>query len=302
MQNDGCRKASLFRIRHFAFRIAHFAFCILTGASAFAAPPVVRITFNSADGLIEIPVRVNGVHASFLLDTAADYSVVDPRLVNGRQLPIEGGRAFADDVTIEVGGIRLEHQRVAVKANARDAARNVDGRLGHDLFARFVTRIDFTSRSIELWAPSAFRPPKAAVLVPLLPAGRLPAIAATIKVGDGRSLPARFVLDTGTAQSLVLHYAFANGNGLLDLPGARALPSQVPGDAPLSELPIDQVSLGGWTFDRPQVRGEREPAGSGPAAAADGAIGSGLLSRFRMTLDMARGRLWLEPKQRSGRM
>jgi hypothetical protein len=269
-----------------------------------AAPPVVRITFNSANGLIEIPVRVNGVRASFLLDTAADYSVVDPRLVSDLKETIEtgrGGRAFVDDVTIEVGGIQLEHQRVLVKANESDVSANIDGRLGQDLFARFVTRIDFTSRSIELWAPSAFRPPKAAVLVPLMPVGRVPAIAATIRVGDGRSLPARVVLDTGTPQSLVLHYTFANSNGLLDLPGARALPTQAPREGPLTDVPIEQVSLGGWTFDRPQVRAQREPAGSGVSAAADGTIGTGLLSRFRMTLDVARGRLWLEPKPRAGR-
>ena len=155
---------------------------------------------------------------------------------------------------------------------------------------------------IELWAPSAFRPPKAAVLVPLLGVGRLPMVASTIKVGDGRSLPAGLVLDTGTPQSLVLRYAFANSNGLLDLPGARAVPSQAPRDVPLTEVPIHQVSLAGWTFDRPQVQAQREPVGSGAPTAADGFIGIGLLSRFAMTLDVARGRLWLEPKQRSGRM
>jgi len=297
MQNDECRTSLHLCIPHFAFCIVLFAAI----APAFAAPPVVRITFNSANGLIEVPARVNGVRGSFLLDTAADYSVVDPRLVDGLQVTIEtgrGGRAFVD-VTIEVGGIRFEHQRVLVKASESDVSGSIDGRLGHDLFARFVTRIDFTSRSIELWAPSAFRPPKAAVLVPLLPAGRLPAIAATIKVGDGRSLPARLVLDTGTPQPAILNYAFANGNGLLDLPGARALP-QAPGEVALTEVPIDQVSLGGWTFDRPQVQAQREPAPSG-ASVADGRLGTGLLSRFRMTLDVARARLWLEPKQRSGR-
>jgi hypothetical protein len=298
MQNDGCRT-----IR----RLLQWAFCLalinaFASTAALAAPPVVRITFDSANGLIEIPVRVNEIRATFLLDTAADYSVVDPRLVSGLRETIEsghGGRAFVDDVTIEVGGIRLEHQRVQVKPNESDVA-NIDGRLGQDLLARFVTRIDFTSRSIELWAPSAFKPPKAAVVVPLLPAGRLPAIAATIKVGDGRSLPGRFVLDTGTAQPLVLRYTFANGNGLLDLPGARPLPSQAPREVPLTDVPIDQVWLAGWTFDRPQVHAQREPAGSGASAAADGAIGTGLLSRFRMTLDVARGRLWLEPKRRPG--
>src|SRR4029078_142582 len=121
MQNDECRTSLHLCIPHFAVCIVLFAAI----APAFAAPPVVRIPFNSANGLIEVPARVNGVRGSFLLDTAADYSVVDPRLVDGPQVTIEtgrSGRAFVDDVTIEVGGIRFEHQRVLVKASESDVS------------------------------------------------------------------------------------------------------------------------------------------------------------------------------------
>ena len=290
-------------ILHFVrFCIVHLAFCIalLASAPALAASPVVRIAFNATNGLIEIPVRVNGVPATFLLDTAAEYSEVSPRLLASLKPSIErsAGRDFADDVTIELGGVTLEHQRVVVRPFDAYAARgrNIDGRLGHDLFSRFVTRIDFSARTIELWPPSAFKTPKAAVVVPVEAAGRLVIIGSTIRLASGRSLSARLIVDTGAPQSVVLRYPFANENGLLDLAGGGSSASGRD-DVPLADVPVDQVSIARWTFDRPEVQAHREPSGSGASTVADGMIGNGLLSRFTLTLDLGHRRLWLEPKR-----
>jgi hypothetical protein len=273
---------------------------VVTVVATIAAGPVARIQFISTAGQIEIPVRVNGVPATFLLDTAADYSEVSPRLLGSLKPSVErsAGRDFADDVTIDVGGVSLEHQRVVVRPFDSFVARgrNIHGRLGHDLFARFVTRIDFSAHTIELWPPSAFKAPKAAVAVPLEVTGRLVTIGSTIKLANGRSLSARLIVDTGAPQSVVLRYPFANENGLLDMgTGTRSSASEVP----LADVPVDQVSIGRWTFDHPQVQAQRAPSGSGASTAADGLIGTGLLSRFTLTLDVGHRRLWLEPKRRS---
>ncbi len=201
---------------------------------------------------------MNGVPATFLLDTAAEYSEVSPRLLASLKPSIErsAGRDFADDVTIEVGGVTLEHQRVVVRPFDAYVARgrNIDGRLGHDLFSRFVTRIDFSARTIELWPPSAFNAPKAAVVVPVEAAGRLVIIGSTIKLVSGRSLSARLIVDTGAPQSVVLRYPFANENGLLDLASGGSSASG-PDDVSLADVPVDQVSIARWTFDRPRGPG-----------------------------------------------
>ncbi len=297
MHNDECR-------RHLAFRVVHFvcasSILICAVVASIAAGSVARLPFRSSAGQIEIAVRVNDVPATFLLDTAAEYSEVSPRLLASLKPSIErsAGRDFANDVTIELGGVTLEHQRVVVRPFDTHVARgrNIDGRLGHDLLSRFVTRIDFNARTIELWPPSAFKAPKAAVVVPVEAAGRLVIIGSTIRLVSGRSLSARLIVDTGAPQSVVLRYPFANENGLLDLAGGG---SSVSGrdDVPLADVAADQVSIARWTFDRPEVQAQREPSGSGASAVADGTIGNGLLSRFTLTLDLAHRRLWLEPKR-----
>jgi predicted aspartyl protease len=302
MQNDGCRK-----ILHFF--MLHLALCIAltrasAAASAPAASPVVRIPFDSANGQIEISARVNGTPATFLLDSAAENSVVSSRVADLLTLARDrvGSREFSDDVTLTFGGMRLEHQRVMVMPFDTYYARNrrIDGLLGYDVFSRFVVRIDFEARTIDLWTPTAFRAPKVAVAVPIRFLGRLPAVSSTLKLPDGRSLPAQLVVDTGASQSIILRYPFANENGLFDLGSdshVTPTPSLASGELTLVDIPIAQASLSRWTFDRPHVQAHREPIGSGASTASDGLIGNGLLSRFTLTMDFTHQRMWLEPRR-----
>jgi hypothetical protein len=295
--------------RSLHFVMLHFALCLaLTNASAAAsapaAPSVVRIPFDSTNGQIEISARVNGTPATFLLDTAAEYSVVSSRVADLLTLARDrvGSREFSDDVTLTFGGISLEHQRVIVMPFDTYYARNrrIDGLLGYDVFSRFVVRIDFEARTIDLWTPTAFRAPKVAIAVPIRFLGRLPAVSSTLKLPDGRSLPAQLVVDTGASQSIILRYPFAHENGLFDLgSGSRVTPapSLASGELTLVDIPIAQASLSRWTFDRPHVQAHREPIGSGASTASDGLIGNGLLSRFTLTMDFTHQRMWLEPRR-----
>jgi Aspartyl protease len=288
--------------------IAAAGLTVSMAAGAFAASPVTRVPFVWTPGQIEVAVRVNGTAATFLLDTGSEYSVVSTRIAAQLHLATERthGREFADDVTLVVGGMKLEHQRVMVMPFDTYYARgrSIDGLLGYDLFREFVTAIDFNARSIALWQPSAYKAPRAAVSVPIEFAGRLPVVSSTLKIADGRTLTGRLMVDTGASQAVILRYPFANSNGLLDLAMNRGAqrtgaPSLAAGELKLVEVPVDQVSLLKWTFDRPQVLAFREPTGSGAYTESDGLIGNALLARFNLTVDYPRKRLLLEPARRT---
>jgi hypothetical protein len=62
------------------------------------------------------------------------------------------------------------------------------------------------------------------------------------------------------------------------------------------ELPSEQLTIGKWTFDRPQVLAFSEPVGSAGATATDGLIGNTLLSRFTLYVDYSRQRLLFAPR------
>jgi hypothetical protein len=275
---------------------------MLASLALAGSEPVARIPFTWTPGQIELPVRVDDVPATFLLDTGSEYSVVSTRVASLLNLTTDRsrGRDFAEDITLRVGGLSLEHQRVMVMPFDTYYARGrrIDGLLGYDLFSRFVTAIDVGARTVTLWAPSRFTPPKAAVAVPIEFAGRLPLVSCTLTVEGGRLLPARLVIDTAASQGVILRYPFANENGLLELASAATpttAPSLASGELRLIDIPIEQMSLSRWTFDRPRVQAHREPIGSGASTASDGLIGTGLLSRFTLIVDYPHRRLLLQP-------
>jgi hypothetical protein len=213
----------------------------------------------------------------------------------------QGSREFADDVTLKVRTLTLEHQRVMVMPfdTYYQRGRSLDGLLGYDLFSRFVVRIDFKGRSLTIWEPSAFRPPKAAVQVPVEFAGRLPVVPAVVRLARNQTLHARLMVDTGASQAVILRYPFANDHGLFDLGGGdTTAPSLASGTRKLKEIPVEQIALAKWTFDRPQVLAYAEPVGSGAYTDTDGLIGNTLLSRFTLYVDYPKKRLLFEPLKR----
>lgn len=273
-----------------------------------AAPSFVRIPFTWTPGQIEVAVRVNDTPATFLLDTASEFSVVSTRLAARLRLQLASlhGRDFADDVALAIGPVSLEHERVMVMPfdGYYARGRNIDGLLGHDLFARFVVAIDFSGHRLTLWEASAFKPPADAVVVPIEFVGRLATVRSTIKLGDGRSLSARLVIDTGASQGIILRYPFASNFVASAL---RRKPQDAPerkpqeanslagGTLSLVDVPVEEVSIGGWTFDHPDVLAHRDPTGSGAFTSTDGLIGNTLLQRFQLFIDYPHQRLLLKP-------
>ena len=177
--------------------------------------------------------------------------------------------------------------------------RNIDGLIGYDFFAAYVVRIDFTAKTLTLWPSAAFETPQAAIDVPIAFAGRLPVVAATLRLSADRTLDARLMVDTGASQAIFLRYPFATEHHLIDAAARRSsAPSLADGTRTLIDVPVEQVSVGSLTFDRPNVRAFAEPVGSAASTATDGLIGNTLLSRFTLYVDYARKKLYFEPLRR----
>jgi len=271
--------------------------------SALGAPGGVAIPFKWTPGQIEIAVGVNGTPATFLLDTGSEYSIVSTRLAQALRLTTapRGARDFADGVTLKVGDVTLADQRVMVMPfdSYKARGRDIDGLVGYDFFAACTVRIDFAAKMLTCWKPAAFEAPPVAIEVPITFAGRLPVVAAVLRLPGDRRLDARLMVDTGASQAIFLRYPFANDHHLIDANGQRtSAPSLADGTRSLIDVPVEQVSVAALTFDRPNVRAFAEPVGSAASAATDGLIGNTLLSRYVVYVDYARQRLLFEPARR----
>jgi hypothetical protein len=267
------------------------------------APAPVTVPFAWTPGQIEVAVTVNGTPATFLLDTGSEYSIVSTRLAGrlGLTLATSGTRGFARGVALRIGPMTMPNQRVMVMPFDTYYARGrqIDGVLGYDVFDRYTVRIDFRARTLTFWDPAAFAAPRAAVALPITLAGRLPVDAATLRLSATRRLSARLMVDTGASQSIMLRHPFATKHRLFALAkGETSAPSLASGTQRLAEIPAEQLTIGGWTFDRPQVRAVAEPIGSAPAPQTYGLIGNTLLSRFTLYVDYRHRRLYFEPLRR----
>ena len=269
------------------------------------APSGVTIPFSWTPGQIEVRVTANGTAATFLLDTGSEYSIVSARLAQSLGLGTErrGARDFAGGVSIGIGPLVLQDQRVMVMPFDTYYARGrqIDGLLGYDVFDRYAVKIDWPSRTLTFWERGSFAPPRTAIAVPIEFSGRLPVIAARLRLSNERTLPATLMVDTGASQSVMLRYPYASANKLFDLAaGESTAPSLADGTRRLVAIPAGELAVGGLSFERPSVQAFTEPIGSAGSTETDGLIGNTLLSRFVLYVDYAGKHLYFEPRGRSG--
>jgi len=260
----------------------------------------VTIPFNWTPGQIEVAVKINGTPATFLLDTAAEFSVVSTRLA--RQLGVvttrRGGGDFVEGLDMEVGALKFERQRLMVIPfdTYVDRGRQIDGLIGFDFFAAYTVGIDFQQKQLTVAPRQSFSPPEAAVAVPLAFVGRLPVVLAHVTLAGGELVQAKLVVDTGASQSVMFRNPFSRAHRLFDRGGKESVsPSLASGSHRVVDVGVDGVRVGGLTFDHPPAQAYLDWTGAAGSDSTDGLIGNALLSRYRIHVDYANRLLFFEP-------
>jgi hypothetical protein len=183
------------------------------------------VPLNVRGGAIIVPVEVNGVTASFLMDTGAQRSVVTEAAVKrlgvardewvGTTMSGIGGvndRANANPRSLALGGVPLVRRTlrrdtsltVGILPSSSVPGEVVDGLLGRDYLSEFDLDLDVASRQMELYQASGCsgrflpwagdyvaipvsNPTESALLIPVLLDG----------------VPLRAMLDSGASGSLL---------------------------------------------------------------------------------------------------
>jgi hypothetical protein len=180
---------------------------------------------NVTGGTIVVPVEVNGVTASFLLDTGAQRSVVTEAAVKrlglardrwvGTTMSGIGGvnsRANADPRSLTLGGVPLVRRTlshdtsltVGILPQASVSGQVIDGLLGRDYLSEFDLDLNVASRQMDMYLVSGCggrflpwagdyvaipvsNPTESALLIPVLLDG----------------VPLRALLDSGASSTLL---------------------------------------------------------------------------------------------------
>ncbi|HYF23465.1 MAG TPA: retroviral-like aspartic protease family protein [Caulobacteraceae bacterium] len=255
------------------------------------------------DRLLLLEGTVNGRTAPMLVDSGAQYTVVDRAFAEQVGLEpalappvvawgLTGGPSVgrAARLDAEVGPMRLQGLRAAVldlSAVSAFGGRAFPVILGRDVLGAVTADLDFPRRRVVFHRPEAFVWPAAASTVAVRsgPAGLFAAVTV-----EGRG-PVEALVDTGASTALALSEATARETGLLDGRRVRTAPSVSLGGISADRLVrAERVGFAGRTFEDVTVQIYVPPSAPGVPQAL---VGVGLLERFRVLLDVGAGRLGL---------
>jgi hypothetical protein len=157
---------------------------------------------------------------------AARLGIETQGRLHGMGAGAAGGATLASLQSLRVegpdgDGVELGGQRIAVLSLNPVLApffwRDCAGVIGYDFITRFVNRIDFDARTIDLLDPDSFTPGDSATAIPLRLAGTIPVVTLTLE----DTLTGEFRVDVGSGSTVDLHAPYVRAHGLDQGGGAR---------------------------------------------------------------------------------
>lgn len=274
------------------------AFCALAVSGCAVAPQMDAFRLAVVGDRLFVPVRINGVETEALLDSAAEATLIDASFARRIGLATggvdlakgTGGEqdvTFAQGLNIEAVGLDLTGVTAAVldlsDISARLIGKPLTVVLGRELFDAARLEIDIADGTISAVSPADA---PAGVELPLKSMRGLETIPIRI---EGHEADATF--DLGNGSEMLIGAAFAAQAGL-DAPdritGART-GGGVGGEVTRKLVRLREIEVGGARFADVE-------AGIDETETAEAAnVGVRILKNFRITVDYADRRLWLQP-------
>jgi predicted aspartyl protease len=257
---------------------------------------------RNVDGTFLIDARVNGFPAVLLLDTGAEYSVIDRKFAQRLGLhPVAEAslqRPYSSEKTeimlvtdLDIQSVHSTDTKVMtddLAASSGALGVHIDGVLGNDFLCKFTVTLDYSAGSVTFNHIPVLHH---GVPIKLHRIGNLYFVHLN---SDGVSLI--FLLDTGTNFSALSNSGWSRQNE-----SKRALPVidgvRSSGTTATSKLVcIHQLTIGRASYENLPMR-VQPPTSAGffANAGVDGLLGSDFLKQFVVSLDLANDALYLSP-------
>jgi predicted aspartyl protease len=251
-----------------------------------------------------VDARVNGNPAKLLLDTGADQNVITPAAVarwnlvpSQEQLPGQGAGGEYGAVPwvrideLGIGAVQQREQIGFVVPLPEELA--ADGVLGMPFFEAFVVSIDYEGRQLTLHGRGRFAAPAGVEPNAITLDGGKLVVQATAAGVSGA-----YAIDTGAGNALTMFTPIVEQYGLRNMfsPQIRTVTGVSPGGHTLGDLVrVPEVLIGAHRFTRVVTELSLAQSGYFSSSRYTGNLGAELWRRFKVTLDIAAGRMYLEP-------
>ena len=263
------------------------AFLLATATAASADPLVFH------NGRLFVQAKINGVPTEALLDSAAEASIVDPKLAEAAKLPPgqavdirgSGGEAkarFVEGVTLEMLGQKVPNDAVVIsdltELSSRLLKRPTRMIVGREAFDAMRLAVDIERGTIALATGEA-----AGTRLPLTEHAGVESIPVTIG-----AVPALAEFDLGNGSDVMVSSAFATKAGLKL--GARKAGGGIGGELMRGTTVIPQLTVAGVTYRDVPASIDDQPS------ANDLNIGTSILKDFVIVTDFKQRAVWLAPR------
>ncbi len=256
---------------------------------------------------------------SLLWDSAAGWHAINLRAAQEAKLPTrehpsgaEGAgdsrtRAFAiQRATLLLGGREVPFMpstAIDLDPISLRRGRVLDGLMGAPLFKRYVVVTDPDKGVMEFYEPEGWKYSGKGEEIPVrADENGVPHVRVRFSLGGREEFEGEFKIDSAASGSTIaLAGPFTAKHGLLDklrARGANPLADEIAGVGGTSRMwyaRIGAVQLGSTVFPRPVIGLTEAIGGTLGRKDLAGIIGGGLMHRMKVTYDIPRGRIFIEP-------
>lgn len=276
----------------------------------------VRLKFEQVNNLIILPITLNDTfELKFIVDTGVRHTIITKKsyidsltVYYGKKFRLTGAdkESYVDAQLVHglkygMRGVEALHQTALVLDEDYFDLDNslgfpIHGIIGMDLFLRYTVSIDYETNVMTLTEPERYKMPRSYKAVDIELIQGKPYIESVTVLDNGRTMTNKLLIDCGASLSMMLDM---NSDERIVLPEkfVHGTFGQVLGghlEAYLGK--VDFVGFGNYAFTD-VVTNFQMPLWIDTVTNSNGMIGGGILSRFDVTYDCFRGKIYLRKNQ-----
>jgi hypothetical protein len=280
----------------------------------------VRLKFEQVNNLIILPVTLNDTfELKFIVDTGVRHTIitkksyVDSLTVHyGRKFQLTGADKESQVEAQLVHGLKYGMKGVeAIQQTAlvldadyfgldNSLGFPIHGILGMDLFLRYTVTIDYETNTMTLVEPEKFKVPKDYKAMDVELIQGKPYIQSVTVLDNGQTITNKLLVDCGASLSMMLDM---NSDERIVLPEKfiyGTFGQVLGGDLEAYVGKVNFVGFGNYAFND-VVTNFQMPFWLDTITNSNGLIGGGILSRFDVTYDCFRNKIYLRKNQNFGK-
>lgn len=284
-----------------------------TSRPAAASLPVA-IPFELVNRHIVLKVKVdNSRPLSFLLDTGAQFAIINLDLAREMNLKLQGQvqvggagaelsvGAYVKDSTFTIPGFEGFSQPVTLALPLGNLAprlgQDFDGIIGSEFIKQFVLELDYKSKVIKLHDKDKFTYSGSGESIPIKLEHGHPIIDAFVTPNGSDPIKGKFVLDIGSGGALALYSPFVAEHHLLEteMKTIKALGAGAGGEITGRVGRVSELKIGKYKISNPLAMFSQDKKGAFASSALLGNIGAQITSKFKLFLDYSHDRIIFEP-------